>query len=376
MERLLANSLFKNSKRYPSLLRYVVEHALEGDTSQLKERTLGVEVFGRDPHYDTNLDPVVRTTAGEIRKRIAQYYHEPGRASEIRIDLPSGSYLPEFRHPVEHVVPIAVASAHPRWGVYAAAVVALVVLALVAWAKPWAQPTELDRFWGPVFSASSPAMLCVAPAIRNRVNDTPQTGQKDGLEADASISDVQKAESQHIALSDATTMSRIAGLLQLKNKSYHIRNEFNTSFQDLREGPVVLVGAFNNAWTIRLTDQMRYSFDRDPVTHNCWIKDKQKPSNRDWSLNMSSPYLKVARDYAIISRFTDPTTEQVVVVGAGISIHGTMAAGEFLSNPAYMQELSKVAPSNWDRRNIEVVIATNVINGNSGPPRIVATYFW
>ena len=42
----------------------------------MKERTLGVEVFGRPPDYDTNADPVVRVTAAEIRKKIAQFYHE------------------------------------------------------------------------------------------------------------------------------------------------------------------------------------------------------------------------------------------------------------------------------------------------------------
>src|SRR6266571_3473919 len=57
LERILANPLFKNSKRYPNLLRYVVESALEGHASELKERTLGVAVFEREPDYDTNLDP-------------------------------------------------------------------------------------------------------------------------------------------------------------------------------------------------------------------------------------------------------------------------------------------------------------------------------
>ena len=76
---MLANPLFSHSKRYPNLLRYVVEQTLQGQTAPLKERTLGVEVFDRKLDYDTSLDPVVRTTAGEIRKRIAQYYQGAGR---------------------------------------------------------------------------------------------------------------------------------------------------------------------------------------------------------------------------------------------------------------------------------------------------------
>ena len=107
LERILADPLFTHSKRYPLLLRSVVERALEGRASQLKERTLGVEVFGRDPDYDTNTDPVVRITAGEIRKRIAQYYHETGRETEIRIDLPCGCYVPEFHKPAVLEAPAA-----------------------------------------------------------------------------------------------------------------------------------------------------------------------------------------------------------------------------------------------------------------------------
>src|ERR1035441_6158257 len=100
LERLLANPSFRNSKRYPALLRFVVERVLEGHTDSLKERTLGIEVFHRDPNYDTNQDPVVRTTAVEVRKRLALYYQEAGHEGEIRIQFPSGSYMPEFRLPV------------------------------------------------------------------------------------------------------------------------------------------------------------------------------------------------------------------------------------------------------------------------------------
>jgi len=97
--RILAHPAFRNSKRYPNFLRYVVELALKGQTENLKERTIGIDVFERNPDYDTNTDHIVRTTAGEIRKRIAQYYHEPGHESELRISLPSGSYVPEFQWP-------------------------------------------------------------------------------------------------------------------------------------------------------------------------------------------------------------------------------------------------------------------------------------
>jgi hypothetical protein len=73
LERILASELFQHSRRYPSLLRHIVERTLEGARDDLKERTLGVTVFKRDPEYDTSADPVVRTTASEIRKRLQEY---------------------------------------------------------------------------------------------------------------------------------------------------------------------------------------------------------------------------------------------------------------------------------------------------------------
>src|ERR1700689_2989227 len=99
LERLLSNSHFKQSRRFPSFLRFVIHQTLLGQTDMLKERTLGIEIFGREADYDTASDPIVRVTATEIRKRIAQYYQEPGHETELRLSLPSGSYILQFHWP-------------------------------------------------------------------------------------------------------------------------------------------------------------------------------------------------------------------------------------------------------------------------------------
>src|SRR4029079_18216971 len=96
LARLLESPHFRNSKRSQALLRFVVQAALAGDQNSLKERCIGAAVFGRAPAYDTAQDPIVRNAAIEVRKRLAQYYLEPEHAAELRIDLPSGSYMPSF----------------------------------------------------------------------------------------------------------------------------------------------------------------------------------------------------------------------------------------------------------------------------------------
>ena len=393
LERMLANPLFKNSKRYPNLLRYIVEQTLEGEQEELRERTLGVEVFGREPHYDTNADPVVRATAGEIRKRIAQYYHDHGHEGEIRIDLSPGSYVPVFEMPVPVAVPAPVAQAPavpvrvPRrrylpYAIEAAAVLAVAIAS--AWLHPWAPRSALDRFWAPVLDSESTVLLCVGQ--RQFLGSSPETAQQSGADlpkasdrglgspAAITLFKLYYLGSQNVAFPDVMTLARLTGLLAAKGKTYRVRGESSTSFADLRDGPVVLVGALNNDWTMRLTGAMRFAFEREKDIF--WIKDQSNPSRRNRGVNYATPYLHLTEDYAIITRVLEPMTERMVVVAGGLTGYGTMAAGEFLTNADYLRAVAKQLPKNWEHKNIQLVIATKVIDGNSGPPRVVDQYIW
>jgi hypothetical protein len=112
------------------------------------------------------------------------------------------------------------------------------------------------------------------------------------------------------------------------------------------------------------------------ATYTNWIEDRKKPGIGNWKVVTTSPYALVTEDWAVISRFRDRDTEHWIVTAAGLSRWGTMAAGGFLTNPAYLEELARRAPANWGDKNLQVVIATEVINGQPGPPRILATEFW
>jgi len=389
LERMLANPLFKHSKRYPNLLRYVVENTLEGRSAELKERSLGVAVFGRDPDYDTNVDPVVRATAAEIRKRIAQYYHEPGHAAELRIDLSPRSYIPEFEMPAPAppagvTVPQAPPAAKEdrrvkiRWRWLAVAAAAVVLLVAGFGLVRWARRSGLDRFWKPVLDSSNTVLLCMGQ--REFLGSSPEPGQSSLTDLPSpsngpvTLFQLYYMGSQNLSLPDVSTTARLTGLLQTKGKAFRIRGELSTGFADLRDGPVILVGAFDNDWTMQLTGPLRFSFERDHDTF--WIKDRQNPSRRDRAVNYRTPYLSLTEDYALISRTLDPTTARMVVVVGGLTGYGTIAAGEFLTDANYVEAMAKGAPRGWERKNVQVVLATKVIHGASGPPRILERYFW
>src|SRR5215471_6372463 len=111
LERVLASAEFRTSKRSQEFLRYVVEHALNGQAEHLKERIIGIEVFGRSTDYDPGEDATVRVKAGEVRKRLGLYYSEEGSLDPLRIELPLGTYVPAF-HPVEAGPIVSDSAAH------------------------------------------------------------------------------------------------------------------------------------------------------------------------------------------------------------------------------------------------------------------------
>jgi hypothetical protein len=87
---------FRGSHRSGQFLEYIVEKSLAGHFGLLKERLIGVELFGRTPTYDSGEDAIVRVTASDVRKRLLQHYGRSGVSPEFRLALPVGSYIPEI----------------------------------------------------------------------------------------------------------------------------------------------------------------------------------------------------------------------------------------------------------------------------------------
>jgi hypothetical protein len=390
--RLLADSHFSQSRRFPSFLRYVVEKTLAGQEDALKERTLGVEIFGRRADYDTASDPIVRVTAAEIRKRIAQYYQDPGHESELRVSLPPGSYIPQFHWPetakqndatLAAIIPLTpalvldqavkeepVRASIRRW-VWPAAVLVLVLLCVGA-AFLWqsAQRSPFNFFWGPVLNSNEPVLFCVADqsqysaiSLRDAEDPTRQTLLKDNLTA--------------IVIDDLNPIIRLAGLLQSSGKKYSLKGEGTTDLTDLRNGPTIFVGAFDNAWTLRLTKPLRYHFANNPEMTEFRIVDSADPGRPGWVINrLQQMSTNDYRDFAIVARFTDSTTGKLAIVVAGVGRGGTRVAGEFLTEPANLAQLERAAAREGNKKNMEVVLSTQIIDGQPGTPKVEASYFW
>jgi hypothetical protein len=96
LARLLASSQFSGAARLSAFLEFVIRKTVGGDSGQIKEYTVGTEVFGRPENFDPRLDPIVRVQAGNLRRRLADYYANGGAGDPVVIELPRGSYVPSI----------------------------------------------------------------------------------------------------------------------------------------------------------------------------------------------------------------------------------------------------------------------------------------
>jgi hypothetical protein len=409
LDLLLLHPLFVQSKRYPALLRFVVEQALAGNSDQVKERLIGMEVFGRPPGYDANADPVVRVSAGEIRKRLAQYYYDPAHSEELRVELPTGSYVPVFQRIVEPAQPVPVLPpipalavpaeplqvpsvssrplpAHPAGHPFLTLLLVFVTLILGIvfgyWFRQYRQsripaPIPPDQsivdFWQPLTAGPATVTICLGEPARDSSQDT-DPAQVIRHPKLAEPLYFRLRQSGLFALADVVTLGRIAPVLERQHKAYRVSAASEASFAQLREGPAVLIGAFDNLWTMRLTRDLRFGFDS--VDGNALIVDRKSKVKTSWTFAWDIPYEKLARDYAIVARYRDSLTGQPVVMASGISEEGTEAAGELISNPSDLDAILRNAPPNWRNMNMEAVIETQVIDGHAGPPQLRAVEFW
>jgi DNA-binding winged helix-turn-helix (wHTH) protein len=262
-------------------------------------------------------------------------------------------------------------SNRPFWSIVAGTSLVIVLGclgAIYAWKST--HKSAFDLFWGPVLSANEPVLICIADqnqyaavALRDSADPTRQILLKDNLTA--------------VIIDDLNAVIQVTGILKSSGKQYSLKGEGATNLTDLRNGPTIFVGAFDNAWTLRLTNPLRYHFANNPEMTQFRIIDREAPSQTNWGVDrLEQMTTNNYRDYAIVARFTDGNTGKLALVIAGIGRGGTIAAGELVTNPTYLTQLSNAARASGNKKNMEIVLSTQIIDGQPGSPTIEATYFW
>ncbi|MBM3815093.1 MAG: hypothetical protein FJW20_26020 [Acidimicrobiia bacterium] len=379
LAEIATGAAFKGSQRSQVFLRHVVESALRGEFEDLRERSLGITLFDKPADYDTAEDAVVRVTASDVRKRLLQHYGKAGVASAIRIELPSGSYLPEFhftqpanetasQEPAAAVAaasfaparegpvaetPAPAPSARPAgFGWRAVALLAVVTqAACLGWwffagrqgqteTAPNFISSALSQQPGPVqVVVGDDGLLLIEVLLGRRFTlaeyenlqylSAPEVVTKKGLgQFWTSLSTRQLTN-----LGNLQNAARIADKLRSQGRAVSVRHARQVNARDLRSGNFVILGSSHaNPWA-ELYDSSRSSFQFEDAAPGQWAVIR----NRVPQAGEPAAY-EVQRDtrtgrmvtHAQVSLVENHARNGRVLLIAGQSTSATELAGEFL----------------------------------------------
>lgn len=380
LEQILLSDFFRSSHRCCQFLTFAVEQLLQGRPSEeVKERTVGIEAFHRPPDYDTAQDNVVRGTANEVRKRLAQYYNKLEANGTVTIAVPPGSYVasaewpPAFTNERPSTLDIESPQqqnlterhSHSRFRFLVKIIVAvLMVSAVSVIAIKYAASRRKDpiqRVWSAFQKSNKPVLICVPQphAYIAHVGNSSTAPRQFTL-----------LPNTFVVVGDVYALADIMQMEGMHHNHWHILVGDEIPSQDLTLGPVILIGSYSNPWTLQLTENLRFTYTAGDVIH-----DRLHP-DRQWKLQDPEFSWKAKEDYAVVSRFQNPETGQPVIVIAGLTNLGTEAAGEFITNPELLRNALQGAPKGWKGENFQFVLETKRIGDTPERPTVIAKYFW
>lgn len=242
-----------------------------------------------------------------------------------------------------------------------------------------ASPSSFERFWRPALKGDKPVLIFL-PVIRSYTLNGDAAlweagGGKFGENAppDKRIAAGDMSEWQDkVGLGAAQGAVRLALAVTGQGGHVSIKAGSDMSFADLREGPVVLLGAFSSSWAMEMTRDLRFRFER-PNGRGAIV---DASSGKLWRSENPRPGGSADLDYALIARVLHPRSGQTVFLASGLTTYGTLSAAEFLSEPARIQTLVGGAPPGWESKNMEAVIRMRVVGQTPSLPELVAVYFW
>ncbi len=385
LQKILESDQFRGSNRSCKFLRHVTDRAFAGDLETLKERILGIELFGRSTDFDTDHDSVVRVAANDVRKRLKEYYRAHSGA-RVRIELPAGLYIPEIE--VRTRVPEIPAPSqpvrskpvkHPRAAF--AALLAVVGLAALFLVRTHANPVAVPP-WATFLKPGG--TIDIIPADANLVFAKVRSKQDVPLQeyndhAFRYAGDMTGALSAYLnfipltTVADANLAGRISELAARAGATAQVKACNRVDFSELKgETPVVLLGSpTSNPWVQLLYDRINFQIvHRFEDGFDICVNRQPKPGEQATYVPSWKPK-SISEGYAIVTMVPNLTGKAPVLIIAGTSTEGTEAAGEFVSNLDRLSESLrkwKIGPV----RHLELLLKTSFVASASASYEILA----
>lgn len=425
LDEITKGAAFRGSHRSAQFLEYVVHQSALGNLDALKERVIGVELFGRVPSYDTGEDAVVRVTASDVRKRLLQHYRGDGNTSEFRIVLPAGKYVPELVRDTSHrehkgsldvavepaKEPAVVAPPSPepavqqpetksaRWQFWALPLLGIVVIVYgIVFAvkglrnNSATQDMQSHAPWGAMFSGARPVLIVASdPNIEEiqRLAKTsvtlsdyanqhylPQNAGALPAEEVAFMRDILRGNK--ISTIDGEIIAGITSLIPRNQPRPTVKGARDIRVQDLEtnDNLVFLGSPKSNPWTSMYNPLLDFRFAFDEHTQREFIQDVH-PGKGEKNLYVpSAGGFDTGDSYATISFFQNPGHTGQILMVAGANAEGTEAAGALVTDPTRWDSLlnSCNLPKSVSGIPVQLLLHLGTLAGSANDVQVVSCH--
>ncbi len=432
VSEVIRGPAFKGSHRSGQFLKYIIDQSIAGHFELLKERLIGVELFGRSPSYDTGEDAVVRVTASDVRRRLLQHYGSNSKTSEFRLSLPLGSYIPEItRNPTGEAAHAS--EAHLQQGP-AQAEASLPqdarAIAVTEQARKGAQPAWL--LWGKlllaavgvaaVFSSGmglSRFMTSKAAPTSNQALPLPWSGLLNSphpvhlITSDPNIVVIQTVTGKELSLSDYANHKyipdesaltpeeirycrsilwgddsaaavdppiavKIGALSGMIAKTIDARAARSIQLSDLKtdDNFIFLGSPRSNPWTSLFSDQLDFKFRFDQNLKQEIIVNSHPHANEAQKFVPTALGWATGQSFAIVAFIQNPDTNGQILLLAGANGEGTEAAGKFITDLPRLSESLRACgiKPNGSLVHFEFLIGLNTMAGTPSHVDVVACH--
>jgi hypothetical protein len=436
LKELIDGAVFKSSHRSGQFLRYIVEQAIAGHFESLKERVIGVEMFGRSPSYDTGDDAIVRVTASDVRRRLLQHYGKYGATSEFRIILHLGSYIPEIiRRPrtnvdlheldagqhhesnaarqglsTGHTEPqnlISSADAIPesptsriRSGIpwlrvgFALTAINLVVGVAVFWtahaSKPATVPTAVLP-WSAFFSSpnsthlitSDPNIAEIQTFTGGQISVSDYANHNYIPEPNTLTPEINRfcrviLRGDKAAAVDTPIAVNIAQMAQASSRKINVHAARNIQLSDLKtdDNFIFLGSPRSDPWSALFSDQLDFRFVFDKDSGQEIIRNVHPRPHELPSYIPTAPGWATGQSFAIIATVKNPDQNGHVLLLAGENREGTEAAGRLVTDLARLSDVLQKCgvPPSGPLQHFELLLHLNMMAGSPNNVDVVACH--
>lgn len=406
LDTLTVSPAFESSQRAQDFLRYVVEHALDGELDRLKERVIGYALFGRKPDYDTGTDSIVRVTAAEVRKRLEMYYERTAGDQPVTIELPTGSYIPEIhlkmvdRHarPATELAPEVMAptpAPASRWHQAAIAGWSVAIVIGLLWAgSEWfttSAPQRALRYlpWTALFNGGPPHLILAdsGPGTLRYLSWFPLSVSiyanrgflvpPPGLSPEFREVWKQVAPKAYTSIVDARLATGYASLAAAAGRKPVLRYARDLQLSDFHLGDnlILLGSSSSNPWVELFQDQLDFHLDLDQSGRFTVAVLHPKPGDPTFlASHVSSGTTGEA--YATLALVNGLDGRGAVLIAQGTSMEGTDVAGSLaITRPDELGTVLRrcgIDPTNPTAR-FEILLRLDATAGSALASSILAT---